>query len=381
MKLTGLLATVAVCCTFLTGCWDYRGLNEQTIVAGMAVDVDEPGEGFFLTFEVVDTSVSPKEQGVRRKLIDTRGPTYLEAIRSSVEGPYPKLYFSNTPIIIISEMVAKKYGIASLVDYILRDDELRETVRILVAKGMKARDAFVPESEDDSLLSYNLMDAVDNITKYAGTNTDIRAYQIYNEINSKMDISFAVPAVILDKDPKGNPIPTLSGGAAFQNNEFKGYLEPELMQPYLIIRNELKGGILSFNLDNNKNNDVVLEVLKCRTSRPFEYKDGELTFFVKPNIRLEISQLNLDMDLMDKKQVEKLKEDIEDILNTRLENAVKTVQQTLKADIFKFCHSVKDRDPVLWGKIGKQWGEIFPNIKVKVETKITIDNSGNIRRQ
>ena len=56
MSIINKTALAILSLLILAGCWDYTSLNEQTVVAGIAVDQGEDGSGFALTFEIVDLS-------------------------------------------------------------------------------------------------------------------------------------------------------------------------------------------------------------------------------------------------------------------------------------------------------------------------------------
>ncbi|HEX3031841.1 MAG TPA: Ger(x)C family spore germination C-terminal domain-containing protein, partial [Bacillota bacterium] len=50
-------------------------------------------------------------------------------------------------------------------------------------------------------------------------------------------------------------------------------------------------------------------------------------------------------------------------------------QRTYKTDIFGFGKQVRQRRPEVWKEVSGEWDSIFPQLEVKIDTKINIRNS------
>ncbi|MDP4110412.1 MAG: Ger(x)C family spore germination protein, partial [Bacillota bacterium] len=99
-KATCIFASAALC-AFLCGCWDYHGVNEETVVFGVAIDKTKKGD-YHLSYEILDLINTSKEKGVKTKMIESEGDTIFEAVRSAKKKLANRLYFGNTLAIVIN---------------------------------------------------------------------------------------------------------------------------------------------------------------------------------------------------------------------------------------------------------------------------------------
>ena len=102
------LAFAAAACLSLTcsGCWDYRGLNQLTIVAGFALD-EAPDGGYLLSLEIISAS-SDESDASATKLIQSEGETIADAVYNIGTQFYNNVYFGNTDVLILSRSLVEK---------------------------------------------------------------------------------------------------------------------------------------------------------------------------------------------------------------------------------------------------------------------------------
>ena len=124
------------------GCWSYRGLDEMTIVSGIALDKDKETGNYLLSFEFVDLSGSVKENGPESKIIESEGKTIFEAVRNAKKKLRNKLYFGHAQMLIINQDIAKEEDIGSIMDWFMRDGEVRETINMAISREQTAQDIF-----------------------------------------------------------------------------------------------------------------------------------------------------------------------------------------------------------------------------------------------
>ena len=128
-KMIRILTTLFLC-VCLTSCWDYKGLDELTFVAGIAIDEAEGGAGYRVSFEVIDTQVSMKEGEMRSILVESEGMTIYDAIYKTNKQLYHYLYFGNTELLVISHQLAEKEGLKPILEGFLRDASTRDTMLV-----------------------------------------------------------------------------------------------------------------------------------------------------------------------------------------------------------------------------------------------------------
>ena len=84
-----------------TGCWNYIGLNNMTVVAGIAID--KSGENYLLSFEIYDLQNTAQGEPIKSKIVQCKGKTIFEAVRNAKKRTSNKLYFSEAKIKLLKK--------------------------------------------------------------------------------------------------------------------------------------------------------------------------------------------------------------------------------------------------------------------------------------
>ena len=167
----------------LTGCWDYRGLNDMAMVMGMAIDHDEATGMFKVSFEIADLANSSKGSGIKSRLIESEGTTIFDAARSAKRKLVNKLYFAHMEIVVIGENMARDFGVMPVVDWFMRDAEVRETTLLLIAKGTDAHTLLHTEGVDHTILSPELKGIIREDNKVTSSTVSMQLFEVYSVLN------------------------------------------------------------------------------------------------------------------------------------------------------------------------------------------------------
>lgn len=135
----------------LGGCWNRRELDTLAIVAGLGLDRDVETGKIQLTAQIIKPGEvkTVKVGGAGGGgggggkasavwVIKSTGDTVFDAVRNMVTQSSRKLYFAHNQIIVIGKKTAEQ-GVWPLLDFFVRDHEIRWTIWVLVADG-KASD-------------------------------------------------------------------------------------------------------------------------------------------------------------------------------------------------------------------------------------------------
>ena len=118
----------------LTGCYNYRELNDLAIISG--VSVSKVDDIYKITAEIVnpkkeqDASTSKETDYI---IYEGEGKSMQEAFREIVKESPQKLYGAQMDILIIEEETAKE-GIGDIIDFFARDPEVRSEFYVLISK-------------------------------------------------------------------------------------------------------------------------------------------------------------------------------------------------------------------------------------------------------
>lgn len=379
--------TKIIICTFLIliilfplgGCWDYRGLDELSIVTGIAVDKKPEDEAYKLTFEIVDLVEPLKEKGPKRKLIESEGKTMFEAVRNAKRRINNKLYFGHAQIIIFCQEIARNGDLKNIIDFFIRDAEIRETMSVIISQEKTARDILATEGLGQTLVSSELYEILEEDKKFTPSTLHVELYQVFNILNSKeaKGQELALPAVhIVLNDDK--PVNEANGMAIFKDNKLVGFLPPDESKYYLFVMDKVEGGVIAMPATEDRPN-ITLEILDNYTDVTFDYKDEKLKFKVKTKTVVFLDEYMKPYEAIDENKLASLKESAKKELEKRIGDVVKKLQNEYGSDVFGFGNMVYKNKLKLWKELSDNWNEHFKSLDVEVEVKLDIINTSSIK--
>lgn len=370
------LAVSSLLC--LTGCWNYRGLNEMTIIAGVALDKKDQSEGYRLTFEFIDTSTPIKDKGPQGKRLESEGQTIFDAVRNAKTKVSNKLYFGHTQTIIISEELARSEDITAVLDIFLRDDEFRDTMCVAIAQEDTAAAILKSEGIDQAIVSNEMHKILQSDAKTTASTILVEVYHIFDTVRSPgkaLSLS-AIQCVEVDE----TTAPESNGIAVFRGERLAGFLSPEESKYYHFIMNTVQGGVLPISSSGSGPIDTSLEISSSKTKRDFSWEDGKAVIHLSIDAKTYLGEyLEIGVDL-DKDAVEEIKNNAEKELENRIKQLVYKVQSEYQSDIFAFGNLIYMKDLQLWKQLEPSWDEIFPSVEVDVEVNIRIASTASLKK-
>lgn len=362
------------------GCWNYRGLSDMTIVAGIAIDKNPENNNYMLTFEIIDLSGATSSEGsIQSKLVESEGKTYFDAARNAKKRMLNKLYFGNTQVIVVSNEIAKKDGLNTIVDWFLRDSECRETISVVISQQKTAKEILTTSEGNSPIVSYDIEKILDADNDVTSSAIVVQTYNAFDTLKRE-GISLTLPmfhCVINDEEKTSE----LNGSAIFKNDKMIGSLSPTESKYFLFVNDMVKGGILPISYKENEPEDISLEISENKTIKKYSYNDGKLKMNVKTNTNVFIAEFNeVNHDLLKKDEITYITNRAQDKLKKDIIDVIKKVQSQYDSDIFGFGNTLYKENPKLWSQLKNDWDEIFKTLEVDVECKINIINTAYVKK-
>ncbi|MDU4959414.1 MAG: Ger(x)C family spore germination protein [Sporomusaceae bacterium] len=365
-----------LCCIPLGGCWNYRGLDTLDIVTGMAVDKDLATGGYLLTFEIVDTQTAGKETPIQVKYVEARGETLFSAIRNAKKRLINKLYGGNMQAVVISRQVAAEEGIFTILEEILRDGEPRETLSVAISQEKTAQAILLTEGLDSKIIAFEIHETIDEDKRTTGSTRDVALYQAYNAIKEPGS-ALVLPALHRVQN-LGAATAEANGVALFRRDKLLGFLSAEQTPYYLLIVNELQGGVLSFPYSES-DSKISLEIKSCDSKTAVRYEAGQLVVSVSIKTTVNLMELKAGADLSKPEEREKLESYTERYLEQRTASLFQSVQAEYGTDIFGLGRLLYKDDPALWRQLQNGWDPLLRQARIEVHARADILNTGVLK--
>ncbi len=363
---------------FFGGCWNYRGLDEMSIVSGLAIDKGTEENPYRVSYQIIDLMGNVDVEGINGKLLESDGKTLFDACRNAKKSIVGKLYFGHTQVVVISEQMARENDLLNTVNWLLHDSEPRETLKFVISREENAKDILANETLTGPIAALEISKYIEEDNKITASTSYKQLYEVYNTlIESGCELTLPAIRNIRDKD---RTIPQICGTAVFKGQRLIGYLTPDESKYYLFAVGEINGGLFTFPADGSGPDDITLEISANRTSRSVSYENGKPVILIKTETDAFLAENNVPVDATDKRQVDELEKTAAKTLAQRMVQTIQYVQTKFGSDIFGFGKTIHKTEPALWDKFEKDWDSIFAALEVRVSVRINIVNSGLTRQ-
>ena len=370
----------------LTGCYNYQELNDLAITTGMSIDYDKEAKEFKVIAQVINPV---KEQDAKSSNetsfinYTSKGKSLREAIRTIILDSPKRLYGSQLQILILSENVLDE-KLPDIIDFIIREPELRPEFKIIIAKDNKALEGITIQTLLDDLSSNNILNSLEVQSERIGITTVVSLNELTNMYLDPY-LEIVLPSMIvkgsikegINKDnlstTKDETTIEISTTGVFKDNKFLGYLTEEESKTLNLIRGDIKNTIINMDITGGF---VVFEPNNIKASVEAIPKENKVKITIGGKAKVkEITGL---MDLNNTKEVTKLEKDFNKLTKEMVLKTFNSIREKYNTDVFKFRDLYYKTDYKYFKENQNNWyEEIFPNLKLEVTSEIELYEKGN----
>ncbi|HOB19311.1 MAG TPA: Ger(x)C family spore germination protein [Candidatus Atribacteria bacterium] len=390
----------------LAGCWDRVDIDMRGYVLGIALDAYPPNPIGQNTSEL---EASPEEEEPLEKMETQAGrPKYAMTVQlpmlknSQTAGSGPTgggfdgsstweitqigdsfismnrematrtsllMYYEHLQVIIISDEIARQ-GLEKVMDFFLRDPEMRRRVKIFISKGEAKRILDVlPRIEDYASMYLSLIPL--NVKKTSRMATDTDLGELIINIHSGLD--FVLPKVEAIKDEIKS-----SGGAAIKNGKMVGWLTELELEAVKLMRNLYRGGVITVRTPGEEEGLNVLEVTKAKSTIKPSIKDNVPHFDIRIKVEGNYAE---DVNIhthgqLDMEYIRMLERTFKKEIESLCTRTIKRMQEEYGADVLQLKRILQTKAPAYWKKIADQWDEIYPSASISITADVTVSLLG-----
>lgn len=391
---------IIMTCIILPSCTGGRETNKLAIVTSIGVDIED--EKVIITFEVVNptansTGTTAVNGSNSQSFVYPQGigNTVREAINEISLHFDKRIFLAHSNLLIFGEEFTKR-GISDFMDFFLRDNEPREDMYIVVAKGAKAYDIIGVRAGLGRASGNYLYDILNNFPQN-GKSINISVseyYRYYYDVGNEPVIGVVqtkeVRRIDKEKQEEGSKVTVLDvrGGAVLKRDYLVGYFTEDEMIGFNFIVNEMRRGSIVFKVPNELTKDNIIigkpgefttvNILKSRSKNDISVVNGKIHLIINVKLRGALNEEDQAINIRNPevmKEIEKAcSEKVKEIISATLNKGQKEFRQ----DNFSIGISVHQQHPELWKKISEDWHSIFTEISYDVNVETTIVKSGLI---
>lgn len=371
----------------LSGCYNYRELNDLAITTAISIDYDKEEENFKIIAQVInpikeqDATSSGEPSFIN---YDSTAKTIQEAFRLVILDSPKQLYGSQVQILILGENILDEH-LPDVIDFFTREPELRSEFKVIIARGEESLDSISIQTLLNNLSSSNILDSLETQSEKLGLASISTLNEVTNMyLNPYLEIvlpSMTVEGSIDKGESKENLTTTsnntttkISTNAVFKDNKFLGYLTEEQSKMLNIIRGDVTDTIISMDIDDGY---IVFEPNKLKTSPKVTSKENKVEITIEGLAK--IKEVTGKVDLTSPKEIKSLQNSLNKYLEELVSKTFEEIRDKYNTDAFKFRDLYYKEDPKYFKENDNDnwYEETFQQLQLEVKSKIKLYEKGN----
>lgn len=364
----------------MSGCWNYRELNELAITTGIALDKED--DTYVMTVLISNSkknSSSGEKSQPSTAVYEGKGDTLYDAIKDAAASISKQVYLGHVDILILSEDILKD-DVTHVIDFLFRYPQTRNEFQLVIAKGSKAGDVLKITTPLEGFPSQNVAQNLTITSNLQGILYTVNFNEFVKRLLDEGNNPILPSVEIIGDVDEGNkeenveqskPSTYLKLGnvGLFKNNHFIAWANDDESRGINIINDEVT--ILGIKSDCS-----MTEVTAMKTSIKIDDKGKKVNIKIKGTG--SIQEVSCNIDLKDSNNIEQIKDQNIEEIKHFTDEAIKLAKDQ-KTDIFGFGNLLYKKNPSYWKEVKDIWEEdLFPNIEIEYEIDFNLDAKGKI---
>ncbi|MEK3768310.1 Ger(x)C family spore germination protein [Paenibacillus sp. FSL R5-0887] len=374
-----------------SGCWSSKEIEDLSVYTGLALDKGEP-KGVEREFEELGGSYSKKNkltatvQIVPEKIlgnsgkdgatpqthyhnISETGDSLLEIFRQISIRKNRPIIGHHLKVVVISEKLVQQEKIRRLMDFLLRDNDIRPSCLIFLSQG-PASDTLKTTSEE--IPSFRLADMIHNHFRTSKvmkgitlSNLDALMYSrqsfvLQNVVEAQGEVEFSGAGII-----KGD------------TGQWIGNIDQQDVESIAWIKGDIKGG--SIKAYNQLNEAITYEIKSVKSKITLKETADE-KFSIHVTIESDgrlIENWDDNEHSAEVAYFKELEKIFEERLTEKINALIHKMHSTYKVDVAGFGNWFSIEKPQVWKKIKDHWDEEFIRMPLTFDVKLKITDFGS----
>ena len=375
----------------LTSCWSSQEIENLALYSGLALDVGEPApiekdfeakgstypkqNKVMATVQIVPVKTigtnSQKQQGQKKPYtnISGTGDSILEIFRQfSIRLDQP-IIGHHLKVIVVSAELLKQQPIGNVMDFLLRDNDIRPSTMVFVSQGSAKQT--LESKLSNEVPSFHIMGMLRNRS---------RTSKVLEPVTlSRLDsLMYSEKSFVLQNVVTGGEEVELSGAGIIKGSTGKwiGTLNQTDTQCLAWIRNEGKSGTIKVDSGDSKIVTYELENMKSKVTP--KVNGDDISFHVELSTEGRIIEIwNDDSPATSHLDVQDASQLIKKQLEIMMEHMIHTLQVKYKTDVVGFGNRLAIKHPAVWRKVKGRWDEVFSRSEIHMSYELQITDFGS----
>ncbi|QGQ99531.1 Ger(x)C family spore germination protein [Paenibacillus psychroresistens] len=363
------LGLVIVILLTLAGCSNMKQINRITFITALGIDKSKLGVKVYALAAVPGryAALAPGSGGSTGKppnyILTAEGRNVAEALFIMKRKSARDIEFGHTKIFLFSNEMAKQ-GIDPCLDLFMRRAEFQPVSWIGITPGsVKSILEIVPEAPE------TVADAlVDTFSQYGSDTSEVLPIYMFEFYSLSAEVGQSPFVMFVKNSKSGNKI-EVSELAVFKKDKLVGHLSPEETKMlYLLQKNKLRA--TTFTIGNS----TTFNLLKYHN----KIKVNAQQISIQLQLELEFDQNEQAMLVTEAHQIDEMEQRVNESVQDEIKELVSKLQH-LRSDPAGFGNKYRTAVKGGFMSIDEWENELFPEMKIEIKVKSTIQRRGVIK--
>ena len=298
---------------FLSGCFNYKEINDYAIVSGISIDInDKKDDEYIVSIQIMNSKKEKEDQSSLITIYKASGKTIYQALEKIMLDSPKEIYLGHNEVVVISEELLKKKDPLEYLDFFLRDSKVEKDSLVVNAKNSKAYEVLEIITPLETVPSSNLKSSLNIADNYSGTLTLVTIDEFIQNLKIK-GIDPVLPSVIIKgKKDDGDKMKNIEEStpkaklkfttlAYFKNNRLKDYLTSEESLGYNFLKGEAKKTYINVLCDDK--NYMTLRVNNSKIKNDLIFNKNKPIINVSMTLKVNIAEYNCNTNFIDEEKI------------------------------------------------------------------------------
>lgn len=370
----------------LSGCFNYKEINNYAIVSGISIDLDdEDPSKYVVGIQIMNAKKDEESDNSLITFYKTKGKTIYQALEKIMLDSPKELYLGHNEVVVINEELAKEKDPLDYLDYFMRDSEVEKDALIMIAKENKAYEILKIITPLETIPSRNLKSTLAVADNFSGTLTVVTIDEFISDLieNGKQPVAPTITITgdvndgdkmenIAESDPESKlKFDTL---AYFQDNRLKGYLSNEESIGYNFLSGEEKETYVNVKCDSE--NYATMRVINSKIDQKLSFKNGKPYVKITTKINANLLEYNCRADFIEsEKYVKELQKKYAKKIEQIMKKATNKLYIENKADVLDYGDKFYKKKYSEMKKYNYKKEEIVNDISFKFDVNVEIKST------
>ena len=367
----------------ICGCWNYKELNEYSIVTGISIDKIEDQYKVSVLISNVPKGGSGNDNSSPNSEIvvyEGKGQSISEALKDIGLISPKELYLNSFYVMVISEDVAKD-GINNVLDFFLKYSSSRNNFNIIISKDCTAKDTLKIMTSITNFPSQSISDNLKTTTKLQGAIKTVSFDDLISAIiNDGIDPTISTITIVgnieegFTKENLESSEPKayvkLDNLAIFKGDKLIDFANHSESIGINILDNQINEMYFKVEIDNSF---VILDTINFKSKLETNVINNVPKVTINLNGEARIIESHGDIDLQNKEVLDKIRRLSNDKVKNFVYDAIKLEINT-KSDFIGIGKNLYENNFRYYNKVKNNLYDILDKIQFNIYSDLIINS-------